>query len=80
MPLPGWEFDGDCAADLLGEAEHLAEAEAGPFTEGLGGEERLEHAVHRFGVHALAVVGDAQGDKFAAKALGLALQNLVARR
>ena len=38
----------DRAADLLGEAEHLAEAEPGSFAEALGGEEGLEHALHHF--------------------------------
>ena len=38
-------FDPDLAARLVGEAENLAEAQAGALADRLGGEERLERAV-----------------------------------
>ena len=41
-------FDPDLAARLVGEAEDLAEAEAGALADRLGGEEGLERAVEHF--------------------------------
>ena len=78
-PLPGFGFDRDRAADLLGETEYLAEAEAGAFAEALGGEEGLEHPLHHLRRHALAGVRNPQRDMLAAEALGLAVQHLVVR-
>ena len=52
----------DLAARLVGEAENLAEAEAGALADRLGGEEGLEHALEMLGRHAAAGVGDADAD------------------
>ncbi len=78
-PSPSSELDGDRAADLLGKAEHLAEAQAGAFAEALGGEEWLEHAVHHLGRHPGAVVRDFEHHMLALEAFGLAGQDLVVR-
>ena len=55
-------FDPDFAAGLVGEAEDLAEAEAGALADRLGGEEGLERALEHVGRHAAAGVGDADLD------------------
>ena len=59
MPLPDLAFDPDLAARLVGEAENLAEAEAGALADRLGREEGLERAFEHVGRHAAAGVGDA---------------------
>src|SRR6185312_17022675 len=41
-----FRFNRDCAADLLGEPEHLAEPKTGSLAEPLGGEEGLEDPFH----------------------------------
>ena len=58
-------FDPDLAARLVGEAEDLAEAEAGALADRLGGEERLERAVEHLRRHPAAGVGDADLHIFA---------------
>ena len=58
-------FDADLAAGLVGEAEDLAEAEAGALADRLGREEGLERALHDFGGHSAAGVGDADPHIFA---------------
>ena len=58
-------FDPDLAARLVGEAEDLAEAEAGALADRLGGEEGLERALEHLGRHAAAGVGDADLHIFA---------------
>ena len=67
--LADLRFHRDRAADLLGEAEDLAEAKTSPLTEALGREEGLEHTFHRFRGHAGAGVSDAQGDMLAFQTL-----------
>ena len=49
----------------MGEAEDLAEAEAGALADRLGGEERLERAFPDFLGHAAAGVGDRKLEIFA---------------
>ena len=61
-PASDLALDADLAARLVGEAENLAEAEAGALAHRLGGEERLERAVEHFGRHPAAGVGDADPD------------------
>ena len=58
-------LDADFAVRLVGEAEDLAEAEAGALADRLGGEEGLERALAHFGGHAAAGVGDRDADIFA---------------
>ena len=65
--------DRDIAVRLLGEAERLAQPEAGALADGLGGEERLENGVEMFGGDAGAGVSDRDCDEIAA-AGGLAAQ------
>ena len=79
-PLPSLGFDRDRAAELLGEAEDLAEAEPGALAKALGGEERLEHALHRLARHARAGVGDPERDMLAPQPVGLALEHVVGAR
>ncbi|ANY81203.1 hypothetical protein BB934_25775 [Microvirga ossetica] len=45
MPWPTRILDHHLAVRLLGEAEHLRQAEAGSLADALGGEERLEDPV-----------------------------------
>src|SRR5262249_8275255 len=70
-------FDRHGPAELLGEAEHLAEAEPGALAKALGREEGLEHPLHGLGRHAAAVVRYLQGDMLASQAIGLALEHLI---
>src|SRR5205814_726352 len=69
----------DPAADLLGDAEHLAEAEAVSLAIALGGEERLEHPLHHLGGHAGTGIGNLDRDMLAREALGLALKDDIVR-
>ncbi len=52
----------DVAARLRNETIDLAEAESRSFSGRLGGEKWLEDAVERFGVHAVAGIGDLYRD------------------
>ena len=58
----GLASDHDLAPRLLGEAEDLAQAEAGSLANALGREERLEDPVEHIHVDAGARVGDGHGD------------------
>ena len=58
-------LDADLAARLVGETEDLAEAEAGPLADRLGGEEGLEGALAHVRRHSAAGVGDADLHIFA---------------
>ena len=78
-PLPGLDSTVDRAADLLGEAEHLAEAEAGAFAEALGGEERLEHPLHHLGLMPLPVSETRKATYSPARPSGLPSSTLVVR-
>src|SRR6185369_2564555 len=72
-------FDRHRTAQLFGEAEHLAQSQAGPLAEALGREERLEHSFHRLRRHPAAAIRNAQRDMLAAQAVRVARQNFVRR-
>jgi hypothetical protein len=71
-PLAGPGADLHMPARLLDEAVDLAQAEAGALADLLGGEERLEHALHRLLVHADAGVGHGDGHVVARLGIGVA--------
>ena len=59
-------------ARLPDEAVDLAQAKAGALADLLGGEERLEHPLHRLLVHPVAAVGDGDGHVMARLRVGVA--------
>lgn len=69
--LPRLGFDPEMAARLLAEVEDHAETKAAPGTRGLGGEERLHHALDQFRRHADAGIGHRQHDIVAGRYLGV---------
>ena len=64
--LAGRAGDLDVAVGLLGEAERLAEAEAGSLADFLGREERFEDRLDQLGRNAAAGVRHGDGDEVAA--------------
>ncbi len=63
--MPRLGIDAHTATGLLGEAEHLGQAQARTLADVLGGEERLEHLGQHLFAHAAAGVANAQHHVFA---------------
>ena len=67
-------FDRYMAFRLLDEAIYLAEPEAGPLADLLGGEERFERPLRDIGIHTRAGVADAQPNMIAREQPGQSLR------